>query len=611
MEKNSLVLYKNKPAILKDFEDDKIIIELESETKKIREKDVCLLSEGVSSLNEVINVILPPCDVEAAIELLEGEEHSFFSIVSLLWNDLSPVAYYKAWEFISSSIFFITGANPEIPISIRSEDEIEKIKRKEEEKKSFSDKEEAFSKLLKVILSSKEHLDVELDEFLVFFQDIEEVALGKKEKLKSGKVMSSEMAHSILLKTSYWSMFKDPYPYRYKKIIAQPKKKLKSAIIEEKFVDLTYMTCYAIDGENTLDPDDAISYDGENLWIHIAIVADSIAFDDEIDNVLLQRGRTLYLPEATHYMLGKDETFSFAIGLKNPSYALSFKLKLKEDASIENVEIMRGKINIKRLTYSEATQAKDEEKLRYFFDIAKANLAKRCKMGAINIDIGDVKVSVKGEDVFIEQQTEDDAFRMVKEMMLLVGEATAFFAFKNDIPFQYISQSVNNLPNNLEEGLAGEFQKRKCMKARTISTHPAAHAGLGLSMYCQITSPLRRYDDLVVQKQLLNYIDKTPYIPTDKLLAKLAMGDMAHKDSQTAERMAKRHFIIVYLIKNPAWVGEATIVSFQDGKAYIYIHSISVETVIYLKRKAKLNDKIKVKVLELDLPKLEISFIEA
>ena len=611
MKKNSLVLYKNKPAILKDFEDDKIIVDLGNETKKIREKDVYFLTEGVSSLDDVLNATLPPCDIEEGVALLEGYEHSFFSIVSLLWNELPPVAYYKAWNFILSSIFFVTGDNPDVPISIRTQDEIERIQKKEEEKKAFAEKEESFSKLLKEIISSKGHIEVALNEFLPFFQDIEEVALGKKEKLKSGKVMSQEMAHNILLKTSYWSIFKDPYPYRYKKIIGQAKKKLIPNIVEEKFVDLTYMTCYAIDGETTLDPDDAISYDGEHLWIHIAIIADSINFGDEIDSVLLQRGRTLYLPEITHYMLGKEETSSFAIGLKSPSYALSFKLKLNLDATIESVEVMRGKINCKRLTYREATEQKDSEELRYFFEIAKANLSKRCKMGAINIDIGDVSVSVKDDIVSITQQTEDEAFRMIKEMMLLVGEATAFFAFKNNIPFQYISQSVNNLPNNLEEGLACEFQKRKCMKARNISTHPAAHQGLGLSMYCQITSPLRRYDDLVVQKQLLNYIDKTSFISTDELLAKLAMGDMAYKDSQSAERMAKRHFIIVYLIQNPNWTSDATIVSFQDGKAYVYIHSIGVESFIHLKRKANLNEKIKVKVLDLDLPKLEMSFIEA
>ena len=611
MKKNSLVLYKQKPAILKDFEHDKIIIDLGNETKKIREKDVCFLSEEVNSLDDVLNVELPPCDIEEGIQLLEGEEHSFFSIVSLLWQDLPPVAYYKAWNFIFSSIFFVTGSTPDVPISIRSDEEIKKIQRKEEEKKDFAEKEEAFSTLLKNIMSSKEHIEVDINEFLPFFQDSEDVALGKKEKLKSGKTTSPEMAHSILLKTSYWSIFKDPYPYRYKKIIGQAKKKLIPNIIEEKFVDLTYMTSYAIDGETTLDPDDAISYDGKHLWIHIAIVADSINFGDEIDEVLLQRGRTLYLPEMTYYMRGKEETSAFAIALKNPSYALSFKLKLKDDATIESVEIMRGKINCKRLTYKQATEQKDSKELKYFFEIAKANSIKRNKMGSITIDIGDVNVFFKDDVVSIEKQTEDDAFRMIKEMMLLVGEATAFFAFKNNIPFQYISQSVGNLPCNLEEGLAGEFQKRKAMKARNISCHPAAHQGLGLSMYCQVTSPLRRYDDLVVQKQLLNYIDKTPYMSTDELLSKLAMGDMAHKDSQIAGRMAKRHFIIVYLMQNPTWIDEATVVSFQDEKAYIYVESIGVEAFIHLKRNVSLNEKIKVKVLSLDLPKLEISFIEA
>ena len=86
MKKNSLVLYKNKPAILKDFEGDKIIVDLGNETKKIREKDVYFLTEGVSSLDDVLNAALPPCDIEEGVALLEGYEHSFFSIVSLLWN---------------------------------------------------------------------------------------------------------------------------------------------------------------------------------------------------------------------------------------------------------------------------------------------------------------------------------------------------------------------------------------------------------------------------------------------------------------------------------------------------------------------------------------------
>ncbi|MGP1437977.1 MAG: ribonuclease catalytic domain-containing protein [Treponema sp.] len=609
MKKNSLVLYKNKPAIIKDFEGEKIIIDLAAETKKIREKDVCFLSEEVSSLDSVLNASLPDSDLEEGIILLEGDKHSFSSIVSLLWPALPSPAYYKAWNFISTSPFFIVGATPESLIAIRSQEEIKEMKRKEDEKKAIAEKEEAFLALLKKIISSKQNTNVDLNEFSVFFQDIEEVALCKKEKPKWGKPISPETAHGILLKTSYWSILKDPYPYRYKKIIGQAKKKLVPNI-KENYVDLTYMNCYAIDGESTTDPDDAISYDGKYLWIHIALVADNIEFGDEIDDVLLKRGRTLYLPEGTHYMLGKEETSSFAIGLQNQSYALSFKLKLNDDASIESVEVMRGKIKCERLTYKQASEQKNSEELKYFFEIAKANFAKRCNMGAINIEIGDVSVKVKDEKVFIEPQVEDDAFRMIKEMMLLVGEATAFFAFKNGIPFQYISQSVNPLPNNLETGLAGEFKKRKCMKSRNISTHPAAHSGLGLSMYCQITSPLRRYDDLVVQKQILNYIDKLPYIPTDELLAKLAMGDMAHKDSQNAERMAKRHFVIVYLIQNPNWVGEATIISCQDTKAYVYIHSIGVETSIHLKQKVALNDKIQVKVLEVDLPKLEMSFIE-
>ena len=613
MNRRDVVLYKQRPAVVKDFEGDKILIELEGELKKIREKDVHLLVEDVaSSINEVLTATCPSISFEDVIDLLEGSYHSFDFLLSLFWQNLPKVSYYKAYELLSTSPFFVVEA-PSKDIRVRSKEEILAIEQKEEEKRSVLQKVDEFMNVLKTLSSKKENVSVDITKFEAFFRDLEDVALGKKDepKLIKYKGLTPMLSHSFLLKSSYWSILKNPYPYRYKKIISQCKTHPKRLIIEDKYTDLTHMQCYAIDNENTKDPDDAISYDGKNLWIHIALVGDSVELDSEYDKMLLERGRSLYLPNGTYYMMGEEDTSMFALGLTTPSYALSFCLSLKDGAIIENVDVMRSRINVTRISYAKATELKDTEDLKVFFDIAKKNIKKREAMGSLSIDIPEVEVVLNDKEVIISSHNEDDSFVMIRELMLLVGEATAFFAFKHNIPFQYISQAPpTNMPKNLETGLAGEFQKRRYVKARSVGTSPSLHAGLGLSMYAQITSPMRRYGDLISQKQLINYIDGTPYISTDELFAKIAMGDISFRESQVVERLSKKHFILVYLLQNPSLTFEATVLGYYDGMAQIYIKSIGLEEKMNLKQQVEPNSIIEVKAIYINLAMLEVTFKE-
>jgi len=53
-----------------------------------------------------------------------------------------------------------------------------------------------------------------------------------------------------------------------------------------------------------------------------------------------------------------------------------------------------------------------------------------------------------------------------------------------------------------EKDLAGIYRVQSTSKVR-LSVHPEAHEGLGVSAYAWMTSPLRRYVDLVNQWQLI------------------------------------------------------------------------------------------------------------
>jgi len=91
---------------------------------------------------------------------------------------------------------------------------------------------------------------------------------------------------------------------------------------------------------------------------------------------------------------------------------------------------------------------------------------------------------------------------MVRECMLLAGEGAGLWCLQRNLPVPYIMQETGDLPDETFEGIAGYYQLRRCMRPRSLSTRPGQHSGLGLDTYIQVTSPLRRYTDLLAHLQI-------------------------------------------------------------------------------------------------------------
>ena len=449
-------------------------------------------------------------------------------------------------------------------------------------------------------------------------QEIEALALEKTDKSKllneAHLKETPESAHKILISTGYWKIEKNPYPTRFKHPLNSPKLELPPIEHNKKYEDLTHLTSYAIDNEGSTDPDDAVCFDGENLWIHIANPADIITPDSKSDMDARKRGATLYIPEGISRMLGESAVDAFALGLHDDSYALSFKLKLNDSAEILDVDILRTKIKVSCISFEKADEEKLNANLKPLFEIAEKNRKKREAAGAVSIDMPEVQIKVETENdnqkVFINPYNFTESFLMIKEMMLLAGEAAARFAFKNNIPFQYVSQEAPELPKKLPEGLAGEYRKRKAMRPRNVGTIPAMHSALGIAMYSQITSPLRRYGDLVAHQQLLKFIDGNEVMKTDDLLMRIAAGDIAGKNCSYAERASRQHWTLIYLLQNPDWQGEAVILETIKNTARISIPSIGYETEMRLKKELSINERINVKAKDIDIPNLTVRFVQ-
>lgn len=612
----ALVLYKTQPAIILSHSQDKYEIQTETDTKKVRDKDFVLLHRGpVTNLKSVLSYILPETNIQEAIDFFEGEQPSLKEISDLLWTDLPADAWWSLWNTISTNPFFIA-LSPE-KIQLRSKEEAKLLLQKEASKKNETEERDSFIKRLLDSLKTKQCLDLTQDG--KFLQEVEALALGKTDKsrlLKDAKIPETqESAHAVLITTGYWYKEYNPWPYRYNHSIRSAKVAVQPPVFEHERLDLTMYESWAIDNEWSQDPDDAILFDGEKLWIHVADPAETVIPDSPADLEARTRGSTLYIPEGASRMLSEESLSYYILGGETFSNALSFCLSLDDSARIIDVSIHRTKIKVSCISYEHALSLKEDTRLAPLFSIAHTRLQSRVQAGAISIELPEVHIQVSKTDlqtmlVSIKKNEPNEATELVREMMLLAGEGAARFAFKHKIPFQYVGQDEPEIPKKLNEGLVGEYQKRKGMKSRKIGTIPQDHAGLGLGMYSQVTSPLRRYGDLVAHQQLHNFLDNKPLMDTESMLRRIAQGDQGARECTLAERKTNLHWILVYLQANPDWSGQAVIVDYFNNQAVILIPELAQESKILLNSKYELGTSITVRAGNIDIPKQQVSFIE-
>jgi exoribonuclease-2 len=77
---------------------------------------------------------------------------------------------------------------------------------------------------------------------------------------------------------------------------------------------------------------------------------------------------------------------------------------------------------------------------------------------------------------------------------------------------------------------------------------PAPHSSLGLPAYVQVTSPLRRYQDLATHRQIVAHLAGAgPAHDLDAMQRILATTEQAELDARRAERSADEYWTLRYL----------------------------------------------------------------
>jgi exoribonuclease-2 len=110
-----------------------------------------------------------------------------------------------------------------------------------------------------------------------------------------------------------------------------------------------------------------------------------------------------------------------------------------------------------------------------------------------------------GKVVLSVRERETPAQALVAECMILANYAAALFLKERNVPALYRTQKPGRMTGEGQDSmsLAARMRLRHAFNRTIVDTAPRKHAGLGLDCYCSISSPMRKYLDLVVQRQLV------------------------------------------------------------------------------------------------------------
>ncbi|MCU7795488.1 MAG: RNB domain-containing ribonuclease [Candidatus Thiodiazotropha sp. (ex Myrtea spinifera)] len=593
----ALVLYKIRPARITEVS-DKISLELEGgKTKRVRDKDVVLLHPGpLSNLNQLS---AQQGEVRETWELLEGGATEISEFSELIYGDYTPATAWAAWQLVAEGIYF-EGE----PGAIRSRP----------------------ADLVDAEITAREQKAAEEQAWSEFIQRVEQgsiieedrKALGEVEQLALNRRTSSRIlqalgiqenpvnAHRLLVRTGYWSPNENPYPRRAGIDMTQPEYPV-PPLPEEDRRDLTELAAFAIDDEDNQDPDDAISLEGERIWVHVADVAALVDPDSPMDKDARTRGANLYLPDQVVPMLPQAITDQLGLGLQNRSPALSIGFTLSDGGEPQDIEISPTWLKVERISYAAAEQRLQEPPFAAL--LAKSRLYRKRRMtaGAAFIQLPEVKLKVVDHQVEIHPLPRYESREMITDLMLMAGEAIARYCQENDIPIPYATQAPPDEPT-VPEDLAGMYAYRRFFKPTQIKTQPEPHAGLGLSIYTRTTSPLRRYSDLLTHQQLRAHLSGTTPLDIHVISERIAEAEAGSMANRKTERLSNNHWRLIYLRDHPDWQGEAVIVAKDGERASVLIPELGMDAKIRIKSQAGLNDCIRLKPREIDPPDLTCYF---
>lgn len=493
-------------------------------------------------------------------------------------------------EWSQSALFFALKNNPLLfkekkdSFVARSSEEIEKFKNDEirvREKKRREENEQLWAELLlkgkppQIESEEKDHWDhfiYRINQYLIYFEDSQEKAYfeslfkcNRKESIEIERLFIGFLNRlgfklswgQLLIQRSGLSIKTTPEEREEIETLSSLTTTINS---EPTSIDLRFLPTFTVDSEGTKDFDDAISFEqksnGSTLYVHISNVDSFISSSSALFKRVEQNISSLYTLKKIYHMFPMELSENlFSLIEQRDRSVMTFEIEFDQSHLIQSSKIYRSIINVdKNLTYTSIDQAIEENRDIWpqVWDICETLRATRFENGALEVDREEAILDIS-DPAYIQIEgirKNTPASLMIQELAVTANHIAAKFCrengtlalFRNQPPYKIVEHVENNVKPMLRDVI---------FKPATIDLESEGHAALGLDCYLQVTSPIRRFSDLICQKIIFQQIDKGECgFERDQILEWAKRCETISKKLTQLERTLSNHWKIKYLAQN-------------------------------------------------------------
>jgi ribonuclease R len=451
--------------------------------------------------------------------------------------------------------------------------------------------------------------------------------------------------------------------------------------------DFTQDVVVTIDPVDARDFDDAVGVtrDPESghwqLSVHIADVGHFAPAGGPLDREARKRGTSVYLPQRVLPMFPEVISNHLAsLQQDRVRYVKSAIIDFTPDGQKTGVRFANGAIrNRRRFTYEEVGARLSQkthppagsidpqvyELLLRMRDLAMILRKRRMRRGALELNMPEVELEYddQGRVAGGHFRRHDVSHQIIEEFMLAANEAVAEHLAGLDVAFlrrvhpdpdpnklaafadfartlgykmhtdmdRFGLQRILERSANKPDAYAVHYALLRSLKQAVYSPDPEGHYALASDDYCHFTSPIRRYPDLTVHRQLGQWLRTGK--AGGNLTELVALGEHCSKMERRAE-IAERELVklklLTYLDERVGMELEVIITGVADYGFFGAAETLPVEGLVHVstltddyyyyeeqthsltgrrtRRCYRLGDKVRVTVVRVDLQRRQLDF---